>query len=208
VGGAGAFPARALHDEDVGAAGEVDERVADLAVAGVGEHAADQVDAEAEAGEAVGVGDPTRLEREAGDLTTEPILYLHEPQLVRALAVDERRVAGLEDGAQARLGARRADDGEVARSGCDVVVLQEDERQAVEVVAVEVADEDGVDAVKRGAGPLEVGEDGGGGVEEVAFVEEEAAPVAAVGEGVAGAQEEQIERRGHGRDGSTSYARR
>src|SRR3990172_5121550 len=69
-----------------------------------------------------------------------------------------------------RFDAGRADDEQVVAALRQVDVLQEQERQAHEVVAVEVAEEDDLNVGQGGADPFQVGEERGRRVEQVASV--------------------------------------
>ena len=94
----------------------------------------------------------------------------------------------------------RTDDVEVGGAAF-VPGVEQKKGQAEEMVAVEVADQDDVDVVGAAqTALLELLQHRGTAVEEVATVEQEGAEGASLGgEGVTGAEEEQVERRRCGR---------
>ena len=63
---------------------------------------------------------------------------------MRALAPREQRLEGL---VQPSARARRADDGERTRAAADPLGIEEKERHAAEMIAVEMRQDDEVDAV-------------------------------------------------------------
>src|SRR3990170_366703 len=188
--GAAALAVGAVQDEHVGALRQFEYLLAEHRVAGVGDGLAAYRHAVAEALQLA--ADVVHRERPEADLVHEPVgarPCLDVAAAVAGLAGD-LRVALAGELLDLGLDAGRADDEQVAAPLGQVDVLQEEKRQAHEVVAVEVAEEDDLDVRQGGADPLEVGKQGRRRVEQVAAVGEEGTPVApAGGEGVPGAQE-------------------
>src|SRR3990172_2137049 len=89
---------------------------------------------------------------------------------------------------------RRANDEKLLAAGAQLGVFEVKERETQDVVAVEVGDKDDPDGLEVPAQALEMGQQGRRSVEEVAAVQEKAAPVAAAGsEGVARAEKGQLQ---------------
>src|SRR3990172_4024736 len=195
--GAAPLAIGAVQDEHVGARRQFEYLFAEHRVAGVGDGLAAYRQAIAEALQLA--ADVVHGERPEADLVHE--LVAPRPGLDVAAAVaglaGDLRVALAGELLDLGLDAGRADDEQVAAPLGQVDVLQEEEGEAHEVVAVEVAEEDDLDVGQGGADALEVGEKRGRGVEQVASVGQEGAPVApARGEGVPGAQEGQLKHTG------------
>src|SRR3990172_6534868 len=188
----GAGAEAALQDVDIGPFPQAEEPLTHGRVPRVGYHPVLQPYLEAEALQAWAMLHLHRLEVES----------IHGPlQAIGHLQVATRwplllgsREDPPVDALHQILHPRRANDEKLLAAGAQLGVFEVKERETQDVVAVEVGDKDDPDGLEVPAQALEMGQQGRRSVEEVAAVQEKAAPVAAAGsEGVARAEKGQLQ---------------
>lgn len=137
-----------LANEEVGVARGIDERIGPLGVAGIGDGLARAVDAQRVGRCTARVDDGVGRHHDQADLRGGALGQLDELDGEALLGARGPREEHLHRVADARLDARRAGDDERPCAPRDELGVQDEEGQAAEVIAVEVADEDGLDVVR------------------------------------------------------------